>query len=264
MNRGHFRILLRTIMLCGVIVAAGAELMSAPVPERRIVGHSEYERTGKYPTRLVLSGNTGARVAIPTPDKSFPVFQVESEASAGPPIAVLTLWYGENCPASSSIYEPTGYQWRLRDGDVIPILGHVYLARVSRDNSITLTRVTEKLDEKLRPKTETRLIAMNSVHARMFWEKKSGSPFPYEYDWIEVDVKGSDVATVELKPGRASIPIQTPTRKPMTLTVAKGDLLTARGRSYKVLNVVKPQDIPAVGRLVGWIEISAEPVAGPR
>lgn len=46
----------------------------------------------------------------------------------------------------------------------------------------------------------------------------------------------------------------------MTLTVRKGDLLEARGRAYKVLNVVLPQEIPDVGRVVGWIELSGDPV----
>lgn len=266
---GHLQKLTRQLLACGVILAMSPGILRAAPPSDHVEGYSEFRETGEYPRTLSLSGNNGARVVIPTPMSNqaphwpffYPTFAVSSEKTGELTTAVLTLGGNGRHPFSSSLYAPAGYQWRLRDGDLTPIYGHIYRSQVSPNHTVTLTRVTEHIGNELRPQSATRVIAMNSVEPTLFWERDPDDSQSAEFDWIEIEIDAKEVATVELKPGRSSTVIKAPDRKAMTLTVAAGDSLSARGRSYKVLNVVKPQDIPRVGRLVGWIEISADPVA---
>ncbi len=266
----HFQRLPELFLACGVILAMSPGILNAVPPSGHIEGYSEYRETGEYPQQLVLSGHNGARVVIPTPSPNqelqfldrFPVFAVKSEKSDGITTAVLTIWWGGKVPFPSALHLSTGYRWRLRDGDLTPIFGHIYRSRVLPDNSVLLTRVTERVDKEFRPQPGTRLIAMNSLDTELFWENDPDRAPSTEFDLLEIDINGNEVATIELKPRSRSSrpPLKVPTRKPMTISVVAGELLSARGRSYKVLNVVKPQDIKGLGRLVGWIEISANPV----
>lgn len=260
MTSCHFPCLPR-LMPFGVVLTLMPSILIAAPPTREIVGYSELIETGEYPQTISLSGMTGAQVAIPTPNNSFPGFGVQFDKSRDPKTVVLTLQFRQRFPSTSSLYAPGGYQWRLRDGDLTPIFGHIYRSLVSPGGQLTLTRVTEKIDERLRPQPGTRSIAMNSVNTKMFWENVPQDSRTDEFDWVKINIDAKDVATIELSPAISTSGAGTASsRKQVTTTAVAGDLLSARGRSYKVLNVVKPQDIKGLGRLVGWIEISADPV----
>src|SRR5207302_418285 len=77
--------------------------------------------------------------------------------------------------------------------------------------------------------------------------------------------------TVTLKPyvgisgpvPKEGTPPALPEWPPLTFEVGRGDWITVRNRSHKVLNVVPPQDIDGVGHLVGWIELAPNPVEPP-
>lgn len=103
---------------------------------------------------------------------------------------------------------------------------------------------------------------MNSVLLSMFWERDPDELGSNEFDRVDVTVDDNGIGTVKLSPhvNVSSGKGKPVTRKAMSIRVEAGDVLTARGRSYKVLNVVPTREIKGVGRLVGWIEISADPV----
>ncbi len=151
--------------------------------------------------------------------------------------------------------------YRLDAGkQVLPLFNQLYVVDVHPRSAVTLTRITEKAPAALRPAKDSYIIVMCDEHAEWFWQRDPKDP---ETDWfdevrsLEIDEKRQ--ATIELKPVVGGIFHPTP-YKPMKLTCRQGGLLTARGLSYKVLKVVAPGKLEGFGRLVGWIEISADPV----
>lgn len=118
----------------------------------------------------------------------------------------------------------------------------------------------------------TRTISTVADSATLFWEQHPKLEIRQDYDGVvlKFDPAGNK-AELHLNPTFMFSPMnrrlteqdKVPIRERLTLEVKKGELLTAHGRSYKVLNVVPPQDIEGVGHLVGWIELAADPVEPP-
>jgi hypothetical protein len=148
---------------------------------------------------------------------------------------------------------------------VIPLFDQVYAVDVDAFG-VVLTRVTDRIPEEIHPGLNTRTIATVAVGADLFREQHALFNNRQDYDEVNVEFNRSiGKAVVHLEPRMSFTPPITKeeeiaSRQPLQLEVKKGGLLTARGRSYKVLNVVPPQDIEGVGHLVGWIELAPDAV----
>jgi hypothetical protein len=155
--------------------------------------------------------------------------------------------------------------------EVIPIFDQLYVVSDVSPGGIELSLATDRVPQELRPGLQTRTICAVAVDPELFIEQHPVYPGREDFDEVKVEFeKATGKVIVNLEPRigisnapREARPPTLPARPPLKLKVAKGEPLTARGRSYKVLNVVPPQDIEGVGHLVGWIELAADPEASP-
>lgn len=236
-------------------------LRAVPPPHGRPVGDWPGRKPGEFLDRVVLTTeDNGLRVVLPTPGDGFPIFDVRADSS-NRSCRNLRLTFGASSlpPLASSLHHH-GHYFNVTQRDVIPIYGHLYRIDCVNRDDIALTRVTNDVPPELQPATKSRTIVVGEKHATLFSETyflKRRWDLDYT---VVLDIDPQKLrAKVTLEPQGKDPPGQA-ARQVVNVTVRKGDLLSARGRAYRVLNVVPPQMIDGVGNLVGWIEISADPV----
>lgn len=244
-----------TMYLCAV---AGS---GEPPPVGLPIGFKEWQQTGQFPREIVLKKrDQGLQVALSTPGTRLPLFVVQTPANRDR--RLLTLSDRDQVPLPSALYNRSGFTFDVGRGDIIPIYDELYCVSLGEPDNVVLSRVTDQVPAQFRPAGKARTISLAAVDDTLFWVQDAKFKDRHEFDLVslEIDEKTSQ-AKITLTP-RVSSEQGKGTSKatPMVLTVAKDELLSARGRAYKVLNVVPPQGIDGVGRLVGWIEISADPV----
>jgi hypothetical protein len=282
---------------CVCSVAASALTLALALVGRGIpppepsppIGFEEWQRTGELPKKLFLpstpdNGHLGVIVSTPDQayrrrdrkadwgvsnlgDPSFPGFSVISSPD-NPKRHWLTIGGGDKRPSNKSTYAEVGYSFDVAQNDVIPIYDQIYATKWL-GSGLQLTLVTDQVPAEFRPRLDTRTICSVAIDAFLFYKQHSIYKGRTDVDDVRIEFeKLTDKAILKLEPhvlytGGVPPEGQVPTlpaRPPLTVEVSKGGLLTARGRSYKVLNVVPPQDIEGVGHLVGWIEVAADPV----
>jgi hypothetical protein len=250
-------------------LAASSALAVPPPPVRLPVGHEEWEKTGQLPKSLHLHDDDGIHGAIiSTPNvgelTGFSVGDTHDVRNRRD----LRIGEGGWPPLEKSTYMPGGYVFNVGDGDVIPLHDQIYSVDVKNagSKSVILNRVTDRLPKENRPGLHTRTISTVARSAMLFWEQHPKFEKRQDYDTVKLEFDPtSGKAVLHLYPTFMFTPPLTQeekvsNRERLQLEVRKGELLTARGRSYKVLNVVPPQDIKDVGHLVGWIELASDPV----
>jgi hypothetical protein len=254
------------------ISTACSALAEPPIPPGLPIGHEEWTKTGQLPKSLFLQDYRGDWGAVmSTPDAGgwagFSVWDMPKDPSR----RELRIGEGDRQPLEKSTYMPGGYVFDVGDRDVIPLYDQVYSVNVkdAASKEVLLTRVTDRISKELRPGLHTRTISRAAVWASLFWEQHPKFEKRQDYDTVKLEFDpASKNAVLRLYPTFMFTPPlteeeKTPNRERLQLEVKKGRFLTARGRSYKVLNVVPPQDIVGVGHLVGWIELAADPEASP-
>ena len=166
----------------------------------------------------------------------------------------------------SSHYLPSGIEYEVAPRDVIPLFDQLYFVHIVGPESVNLKRVTENVPAEFRPQMDSRKISTADYIPSLFVRHDpihKGRQFLDEVTLLNFDAK---LGTVDVKLSPREIVrgiVPSSPAMPETHRVKKGELLTARGRSYKVLNVVPPQTITNVGKLVGWIELAADPEKEP-
>lgn len=237
-----------------------------PRIEEDPLGLEEWTKSGEFAKEILVDNDKqGHKGVFPTPFGSRVGFRLTSNKSPEPSLPCLEICAVEEfkIPLVSSVCTGgRGHQFLVKQGDVIPIYGHLYAVKGGA-RFVTLTRVTDQVPEKFRPSKNSRTIAITALNPSLFWELDSKSPDRKEFDTVRISKITKDTcrAKIELIPGYASSRDFKPSeRMRLTMEVGKDDVLTARGRSYRVLDVVPSKQIESVGRLVGWIELSADPV----
>jgi hypothetical protein len=254
------------------ILMSSAAHGAPPPPPRITPDYEEFQKTGQLPRTVHLLNVDGIHGgAISTPEGIWPKYEVRIRRGT---LNRRVLWIETDTriPLSKSTHSEGGYTFDLGHNDVIPLYDQIYAVRVEGvDDNVVLSRVTDRVPKELHPGLHTRTISMADVSPDLFWEKPPKIKNRLDHDSVTLEfhpVNGH--AVVGLAPMMAisgSVAGEggyTTDRKVLQLEVKKGELLTARGRSYKVLNVVPPQDIEGIGHLVGWIELSADPVDLPQ
>lgn len=251
------------VLLIALLVSVESHLtaaisLAAPPELKHPIGYLEYMETGKYPSEIWLIDGSG-RVMLPNPDDRIPSYQVidTKDPDKRPPGLILAA----GAYLLDNSLHPGSYRFRLDKSQrkIIPFMGQLYHVWYPGKDRVLLNRVTVDVPEKLQPAKKSRTIATTEVLPKLFWEqgpRRAGQKF---FDFVTEFKIEDGRASFRLVPGATIGKPAESKRKPLEISVKKGDLLTARGRSYRVLNVVEPQRTPA-GDLVGWLEISAEPV----
>jgi hypothetical protein len=258
-------------------------------PTRGTIGLEDWKETGQYPTRLVLPISNERKAGYRRTYTFVVLRNPAYTARRGPQTIpfeltrwrtkpdershwitlppLLTLGSVTTVPRESSLFDKTGPCYELREGDVFPYYDQVLLVEKVERNQATVALVTDKIPAEFRPGPKVRVLPMNLQNAALFWYRT-----PYQDGSKTLSVEAHDLVTVpriDPKSGEADIRLTPTTQigvapkgaKPTVITVAKGGLLSAHEVTYKVVNVVPPQDVKDVGHVVGWVELAAEPVA---
>jgi hypothetical protein len=231
------------------------------------VGIEEWSNTRRTPSVLYLKRADNGRKAVisDTLQQGWPSFDISdaySGESAGKGLN-LALNHRETYAVESALFTNQMIVFELRGGDIFPAFGELFQSQVYKDSGgIVLERVTDKIPKPLRPAGTSRTISLADYKPSLFWERYPQYRDYMEFDIVELTVnRETSKANLALKPhGLVSGPdaLRRLQRKLEVVEVAKGELLQARGRSYKVLNVVPPQVVDGVGVLVGWIELAPD------
>jgi hypothetical protein len=277
-----------------LVVVVASNVRAIPPPEPRPpVGYEEWRSTGRLPKHLFLPSGyehghqgvvvsspelahirrepSGGGIAMRPGDLDFPWFNVKINRDV-PSRRYLQVGDKNRESQTRSTYLPHGYTFDVRQQDMIPLYDQIYSVTIDAFG-VVLSLATDRVPIELRPSLNTRTISVAAVNAELFVQQHSTYENRTDLDKIAVEFEqgaGKAIVTLEPRvsysgkvPPEGRIP-DLPARPPLKIEVAKGEFLTARGRSYKVLNVVPPQDIEGVGRLVGWIELAADPIeVGP-
>lgn len=245
--------------LCSVgltltILASIVYGVEPPLPEDPF-GWDEWKASGKYPDEFPVGGRVSREVIFPTFKGHTASFQGQGYEHD----IRVNVWCKDRFPIESLLHESTEFQsFECAYGDVIPLFGHLYLI------GGVIKRVTDQVPQELRPAGISRFITLGGYQKKLFWTKGT-QPGSFEFDRVYLLEIAEDppTAKVELVPWAEKREWPTPKRsedrKPLAGELRRGDLFATRGRAYRVLNVVPPTTL-AVGRLVGWIELSADPV----
>ncbi len=230
-----------------------------PGPPREIVGAEEWEKTGKYLDSywLGVGDKTGWVYVFPCWKRNKVKFRVRKDYEIENVLRFEIYHSYAGLGMGTSLRSHFPMLLKVRDGDVFPLFQHVY--RIDYNRVAKLTRVTDQIPEEFRPANMSRTFSTVEIGPTVFSE---GTRQFQEYDMVKLlSFNGGmkPVAKFELVPYvvRSTDPAK---RKRLSFAASKGDIISTRGHEYEVLNVVPTQTIKGVGRLVGWIELSGDPV----
>lgn len=166
----------------------------------------------------------------------------------------------------SALYGTDVFGYEAEVGVIVPLFAELYRVDDAGKTYVRMTNVTSKCPAAVVPEGTARVIMKNSLESPLFIDM---GPYedPIEFDHVKVERFDTETksVTLSLQPQSSSRKPFVTKRMPEQLVVKEGEVLHAphRSRAYKLQKIVPDQDIPNVGRLVGWIEIGAEPVATP-
>jgi len=206
--RGGFREITALVMLLTWIV--GNEVAARPPVKQLPAGYEEWRATGVHPKILEPHAERGGGKAIfPTPRGDIATFYLSFNTPEKSRALLRCVAEREDTiPLESSLATGAmGYKFNVRQGEVIPLYGHLYaIDAVAGPVFVRLTRVTERVPEDLRPIKNSRLIATTTVRPELFWQQDAARRDRRDYDevrFLKLD-KDTRRATIELLPGFVS------------------------------------------------------------
>lgn len=255
-------------------------------PSGRPLGIEEFERTGKFPATFRLSEHdkTHPSVVMRTPGFGYPPFKVrmrstEKNRKDGTPLPSIQFHRYRTLLPTNPNHQKWGNLFCPADGDVFPIYGEVYRISYGKGN-IHFTRVTKQIPEPLRPRHKSRTISTVEIEPTLFWTWRRDRSLrlggSFVFDWVRIVGfdEAKEEAEIELTPayqssggvsrnawqrraGAVVIPSH-PDREYRVVTIATNSPFTTDDHTLDVIRIVRPQTIPDVGRLVGWIEVDVD------
>ena len=145
--------------------------------------------------------------------------------------------------------------YRIRNRDIVPLGKEFYRFTFEEtDDFVTMERITEDLADRFTLSTDCARICPNSNEPRLMAEQIGDALY---LDVVQIDVfsETERSAAVTLLPtARADYFVENKSWQREAHTVKADDDWTARSHTYRVLSIVRPQEI-VEGHVVGWIEL---------
>lgn len=254
---------MKTAIIClaaGLALAAEGRSIGAEPYLEPPVGYEQYAETGKFPEVVAITRDKPSSrwTMFPAWEHRKVLFRAKSDRSNRQTVELHINLPKPPSRTSSRFERGALYVVSVKHRDVLPLFGEVYAIAVG-PGTVVLTRVTKEIPKELRPHSISRTISLADVRPTLFTRQVEG-PYDRKSECDQVTIafhESTGKATIGLKPISIGHPSFQPSRKPLTLEVEEGQALTARDRSYEVLNIAPPQEIDH-GSFVGFVELSDE------
>lgn len=244
-----------------------------PYPEMDFpYNYAEYEKTGKIPEHVEIRLPKDARpLLMRTP---YAEFWPSGSISGSADDIHIAIGNRPNGVATGNARETSLFRFRAVKSSVFPIFDDLYFVEQLGDSLAVLKRVTSSMPIGIVPSERVRLLPANSVCMPLFHNKKAHAFGGWSREgWVTV--KRIEASVEPHNSPTALVEVQAPYPNtfeecrdnpptPREVTIKKGDLLTTKYQSYRVLKIVPPQEVvlrgTGTGNFVGWIEIDPKPV----
>lgn len=240
------------VLLCMALISHAAE-----PPVGLPIGWDEWSEGGKKPLAEYSfdSSQNGLEIAMMTYDGAFPKLGHVANSHTDKAARILHIYHGSSDPANA-LYAPAGFTFELRNSEIFPLFGELYVVSLWGPHSIDIKRVTDDIPKEFHPRVDSKIISRASRNECLFAERFKGPPEKETWENVELMNVSGDVAELHFSPRYSSrVNLGPAVGKAYTSKIRKGESVSGRGRSYKVLNVVPVKTIRGIGNLAGWVEL---------